>query len=161
MAEGMLGGILGDEDEKPEVESPDAMAGAEAFAAPIAAIASRQDPGVARRTEESLSDQSHLPKIQARHLEDEHALRVAHLRNQLREEKVRRFGLRLRVGFQLFIVRLATVIGIGVAVMIRDAVTSHRVVIEPFDVPPTLSAQGLTGKVVAGKVLDEPSHLPA
>jgi hypothetical protein len=46
-------------------------------------------------------------------------------------------------------------------VTIRDAVTSHRVVIEPFDVPPTLSAQGLTGKVVAGKVLDELSHLPA
>ncbi len=105
--------------------------------------------------------ESHLLKIQARHLEDEHALRVTHLRNQLREEKVRRFGLRLRVGFQLFIVLLATVIGIGVAVMIRDAVASHRVVIEPFDVPPSLSAQGLTGKVVAGKVLDEPSHLPA
>jgi hypothetical protein len=87
MAEGMLGGILGDEDEKPEVESPDALAGAEAFAAAIAAIASRQDPGVARRTEEFLSDQSHLLKIQARHLEDEHALRVAHLRNQLRRKK--------------------------------------------------------------------------
>jgi hypothetical protein len=39
--------------------------------------------------------ESHLLKIQARHLEDEHALRVAHLRNQLRGEKVRRFGLRL------------------------------------------------------------------
>ena len=94
MAEGLLGGILGNEDEKPEVEVPEALAGADAFAAAIAAIASRQDPGVARKTEEFLSDQSQLLKVQKQHLEDEHALRVAHLRNQLREEKVRRFGLR-------------------------------------------------------------------
>ena len=42
MTEGMLGGILGHEDEKPEVEGPEALAGAEAFAAAVAAIASRQ-----------------------------------------------------------------------------------------------------------------------
>jgi hypothetical protein len=30
----MLGGILGGEDDKPEVEAPEALAGAEAFAAP-------------------------------------------------------------------------------------------------------------------------------
>jgi len=37
MTEGMLGGILGDEDEKREVEAPDALAGAEAFASAVAA----------------------------------------------------------------------------------------------------------------------------
>jgi hypothetical protein len=31
MAQRMLGGIPGDEDEKPEVEAPDALIGAEAF----------------------------------------------------------------------------------------------------------------------------------
>jgi len=45
MAKGMLGGILGDEEEKPDVEAPEALASAEAFAAAVAAIASRQDPG--------------------------------------------------------------------------------------------------------------------
>jgi hypothetical protein len=40
MAEGLVGGILGEEDEKPEVEAPEALAGAEAFAAAVAAIAS-------------------------------------------------------------------------------------------------------------------------
>jgi hypothetical protein len=44
MAEGLLGGALGGEDEKREVESPATLAGAEAFAAAVAAIASRQDP---------------------------------------------------------------------------------------------------------------------
>jgi tetratricopeptide (TPR) repeat protein len=86
-------------------------------------------------------------------------LRVAHLRNRLREEKVRRFGLRLRVGFQLFIALFATVIGIGIAVMIHDAVTSRRVVIEPFDAPPGLAARGLSGKVIASGLLDELSRL--
>jgi len=43
--------------------------------------------------------------------------------------------------------------------MIRDAVTSRRVVIEPFDAPPALAARGLTGKVVASGVLDQLSRL--
>jgi hypothetical protein len=64
VAEGLLGGMLGDDEEKPEVEPPEAAAGAEAFAAAIAAIASRQDPGVARKTEEFLTDQSALLKVQ-------------------------------------------------------------------------------------------------
>jgi hypothetical protein len=137
----MLGGILGGGDEKPEVEAPEALAGAEAFASAVAAKLAGNDPGVARKTEEFLGDQSHLLKIQARHLEDEHALRVAHLRNQLREEKVRRFGLRLRIGFQLFLVLVATVIGIIGAVVIRDSITSRSVVIDPFDIAPNIAAR--------------------
>ena len=51
MAKGVLGGVLGDEGEKPKVEALEALAGAEAFAAAVAAIGSRQDPGVARKTD--------------------------------------------------------------------------------------------------------------
>src|ERR1700674_2957926 len=149
MTEGLLGGVLGGEDEKPEVEGSEALARAEAFAAAVAAIASRQDPQVARDTSTFLRDQSELLKVQKRHLEDEHALRVAHLRNQLREEKVRRFGLRLRVGFQLFIVLIATVIGIGAAIMVRDAVKSRSVIIEPFEIAPNIAPQVPSGKIVA------------
>ena len=64
-------------------------------------------------------------------------------------QALRRLGLRLRVGFQLFIALLATGIGIGLVVMVRDAVTSRSVVIDPFDAPPALAASGLSGKVVA------------
>ena len=132
MTEGMLGGILGGEDGKPEVEAPESLAGADAFAAAVAARLSGNDPGVARKTEIFLDQQAQILETQNEHLKHEHALRVAHLRNQLGEENIRRFGLRLRVGFQLFIALVAAVIGIGVAMMIRDAVTSRRVVIEPF-----------------------------
>jgi hypothetical protein len=82
MAEGLLEGALGGEEEKPEAEAPEALVGVEAFAAAVAAIASRQDPGVARKTEEFLRDQSELLKVQKKHLEDEHALRLAHLGHQ-------------------------------------------------------------------------------
>jgi tetratricopeptide (TPR) repeat protein len=159
MAEGILGGILGDDDEKPEVETPDALAGAEAFASAVAAKLAGNDPEVARDTSAFLKKQTQLLEIQAEHLKDEHALRLAHLHHQLGEENVRRFGLRLRVGFQLFLVLAATVIGIGVAVMIHDAVTSRRVIIEPFHAPPGLAARGIDGTVVASGLLDQLSHL--
>ncbi len=159
MTEGLLGGILGEEDEKPEADATEALAGAGAFAAAIAAIASRQDPGVARRTEEFLGKQSRLLDIQTKHLEDEHASRLHYLQGQAREVDLRRLGLRLRVGFQLFLVLVATVIGLGGAVMIRDAVTSRRVVIEPFHAPPTLAARGIDGTVIAAGLLDDLSRL--
>ncbi len=66
MAEGLVGGILGDEDKKPEVEAAEAPTSVNAFAAAVAAIASRQDPAVARKTEEFLGETTHLLKIQAR-----------------------------------------------------------------------------------------------
>ena len=159
MAEGMIGGILGEEDDKPEVEAPNALAGAEAFASAVAAKVAGNDPEVARKTAIFLDRQSLLLETQREHLRDEHALRMAHLRNQLREEGLRRLGLRLRVGFQLFLVLIATVIGLAAAIMIHDAVTSRRVVIEPFHTPPTLAARGIDGTVVAAMLLDDLSGL--
>jgi hypothetical protein len=43
--------------------------------------------------------------------------------------------------------------------VIHDAVTSRRVIIEPFDALAALAARGVTGKVVAGGLLDELSAL--
>jgi tetratricopeptide (TPR) repeat protein len=159
MAEGLLGGILGEEEEKSAVEATEMLAGADAFAAAVAAKFAGNDPGVARKTEIFLDKQAHLLEIQAEHLKEEHAARLHFLQGQAREVDIRRFGLRLRVGFQIFIVLLATVIGIGVAVIIHDAVTSRRVVIEPFHAPPSLAARGIDGTVVASGLLDQLSQL--
>jgi tetratricopeptide (TPR) repeat protein len=161
MAEGMLGGILGGEGEKPEVEIPESLAGAEAFAAAIAAIASRQDPEVARKTVEFLGRQSQLLETQNKHLKDEHALRLAHLRHELGEENIRRFGLRLRVGFQVFVALVATVIGVGAALAIYDAVHSRSVVIDPFEIAPNITAQVPSGKIVAARLLDVLTRIQA
>ena len=71
MADDLLDGVLGSEEEKSEAAAPETPAGAEAFAAAIAAIASRQDQGVARKTEIFLDHQTELLKLQAQHLRDE------------------------------------------------------------------------------------------
>jgi len=160
MAEGLVGGVLGD-DEKPELQSAETLAGAEAFAAAVAAIASRQDPEVARKTAQFLDHQSRLLETQRQHLQDEHAARLHLLRGQAREVDIRRFGLRLRVAFQVFIALIATAIGLGVAIMIRDAVTSRSVVIDPFEIAPNVAAEVPSGKIVAAGLLDVLTRIQA
>lgn len=68
MTESLVGGILGDEDEKPQVETPETLASAEAFAAAVSPIASRQDPEVVRKTAQFLEHQSRLLETQREHL---------------------------------------------------------------------------------------------
>jgi tetratricopeptide (TPR) repeat protein len=159
MAEGLFGGILGEEDEKPQVEATDTLPLAEAYAAAVAAKLAGSDPGVARKTENFLEKQALLLEIQAEHLKEEHAARLHYLQGQAREVDLRRLGLRLRVGFQLFVALFATAIGIGLIVMVRDAVTSRQVVVEPFRIPPTLAARGIDGAIVASGLLDELGRL--
>jgi tetratricopeptide (TPR) repeat protein len=154
MPEGIIGGVLGEEEEKPNIQATETPAGPDAFAAAVAARLSASDPEVARKTAAFLDQQAHLVKVQATHLKDEHAARLHYLQGQALEVDLRRLGLRLRVGFQVFIALLATAIGIGFLVMMRDAVTSRSVVIDSFDAPPALAASGLSGKVVAAGLLD-------
>jgi tetratricopeptide (TPR) repeat protein len=145
MAEGIVGGILVEDEQKSEAE---AVAGAEAFAAAVAAIASRQDPEVARGTVEFLSEQSRLLRTQAQHLEDEHALRLSQLRGQ-------RVAQILRITSQIGVALVILVICAGIAVMLHDAFTSHSVVIDSFDAPAALAPRGVTGTVLASDVLNE------
>jgi tetratricopeptide (TPR) repeat protein len=149
MAEGLLGGVLGGEEEE-KAASP--KAAPEAFAAAVAANLASHSPEVAAETVVFLRKQTELLEAQRKTVEAEHEYFEV-------EWGPRLVGIRLRIGFQIFVALVATVIGIGVAIMIRDAVTSRRVVIEPFDAPPALAARGLTGKVVANALLDELSRL--
>ena len=161
MAEGMIDATLGGGGHGAEGEEQAIPSGADAFAAAIVAIASRQDPGVARRTEEFLSKQSRLVDIQAKHLEDEHALKLSQLRGNSREGKLRRAGLSLRLGFQVFLGLLATALGVGLSMMVHEAVNSNSIVIDPFDAPTSLEASGLSGQVVAAGVLDVLTRIQA
>jgi hypothetical protein len=161
MAESLLGGILGEEEEKAEVEAPSVLAGAEAFAAAVAARLSASDPEVARNTSAFLKKQAQILETQNEHLKEEHAARLHFLQGQAREVDIRRFGLRLRVGFQLFIALLATAIAVALILMVHDAVTSRSVIVDPFETPAALEGTGTTGKVVAAGVLDELNRLQA
>jgi hypothetical protein len=151
MAEGILDGIAGDEEqiEDAEAESPSST---DAFAAAIAARLSANDPGVSRKTEEFLSEQTRLVAVQRHILEDEHALRRSKLRGQ-------RMGIYIRLAFQVFMSIAASVIGIGLIILVHDAVTSRSVIVEAFESPPGLAARGISGTVVAGGLLDELTRL--
>ena len=161
MAEGLLSGIIGNDGEKLDIEAPDALAGAEAFAAAIAARLSGSDPQVARDTSAFLKKQTELLETQNKHLQDEHTARLHFLQGQAREVDIRRFALRLRLGFQLFLLLVASVIGVGAAVMVHDAVTSRSVVIEPIEIAPNIAAQVPSGKIVAAGLLDVLTRIQA
>jgi len=161
MAYGLLGGILGGEDGKSEATASPALATAEAFAAAVAAKISGNDPEVTRKTVDFLSEQTQLLKAQKEYLKDEHALRLAHLRNQVRAENVRQFGMRVRIGLHAIIVLIAMGIAVGAAIMIHDAVESRSVVIDPFDIAPNVAAQVPSGKIVAAGLLDVLTRIQA
>ena len=151
---GIVGRLLGDDDEKAAVEAIEPELSADAFAAAVAARLSASDPEVARDTSAYLKKQAQLLETQNKHLKEEHALRLIHLRGESREGTLRRIGMRLRLGFMVFVALLSTAIGIGLAVRVRDAATSRRVVIEPFDVPAGPATAGINGKIVAAGLLD-------
>ena len=162
MAEGVLGGILGEDAEPSELEGgAEALAAPQAFAAAVAADQAKQDPAVAAATADFLRHQSNLLQIQSRHLEDEHALRLAHLQGQHREGRLRRTGQRIRIGMQVFTGLVITVLGLGVLVMVYDAFSSKAVVVDAFAAPPALAARGVSGEVVAAGVLDALQKLQA
>jgi hypothetical protein len=127
MAEGLLSGILGEDDEKPEVEATEAVASAGAFAAAVAARLSASDPQVAQDTSAFLKKQTQLLETQNKHLGDEHALRLAHLREQSHLLRGQRLSQGIRITFQIATALIASVIGVGIVVMVHDAFNSRSV----------------------------------
>ena len=149
MAESLLGAVLGGEDED---KAESTKVGSEAIAAAVAANLTVHSPEVAAEAAAFFREQVEVLKIQKKILEAEHEYFETEWRPRL-------LGIRLRVGFQLFLVLVATVIGIFAVVLIRDAITSRRVVIEPLHAPPGLAARGIDGTVVASGLLDELGRL--
>lgn len=150
MAEsGVVSGVLGAEsDTLAEGSAPDIPTSVDPTAAALAAEVAKDNPELAREASAYFRRQSHLVEVQTEHLHEQRAVNLQLL-------KLRRFAERLRVGLQLFVILVATVIGIGGAILIRDAVNSRSVVVESFEAPPALVARGVTGKVVADGLLDE------
>jgi len=162
MAEGVLGGLVGGQEE--EAQAPlerGAEADGQGLAAGIALDQARVDPLVARKAADFLDRQSRLLDVQIEQTAAEHPLRMSHLRSQSREGNLRRIGQRVRIGMQVFTALILIAIGLGLGVMIHDAFDSRAVIVQSFDAPPALAARGLTGKVVASGVLDALTRLQA
>ncbi len=149
MADDLLGGVLGSEIEQPETEAPQALAGAEAFAAAVAAIASRQDPGVARKTEAFLDEQTRLLETQRRHLEDEHAFRLNQLRLTVAAAKRKRYADHVRNCLYTAIALLVLGVLVAAVRMTVEAMSDHSLVVEDFTVPSDFAARGITSQSLA------------
>ncbi|HSZ50728.1 MAG TPA: tetratricopeptide repeat protein [Caulobacteraceae bacterium] len=147
---GIIEDILGGEEaERPE---RDVQAGLDPVAASLATGAARTDRTIAADLKAYLKRQARLVELQTEHLHEQRMVLLSSLR-------IRRTTDRLKLGMQLFFILVATALGLGAAVMVFDAFNSRSVVVETFDAPPALAARGLSGKVVAGGVLDALTRL--
>jgi tetratricopeptide (TPR) repeat protein len=82
------------------------------------------------------------------------AKQLHHLDEQFRHLRLKHFSERLKVTLQLLTI-LAGAVVLGVLALIAwQASRAEGIVVDAFSVPPSYAAKGLTGSVVAGKVLD-------
>ena len=163
MADSVGGGLLGGGEESEaaqEVERP-AEAGGQGLAAGMAMDLARTERRVADRAADFLQEQTRLTQQMADQSAAEFPSRLRQLQKRAIEGKLRRVGQRIRIGLQFVSAAVVAMIAFGLCVMLYDALTSRSVVVDPFDAPPALAARGLTGKVVAGGLLDELARLQA
>jgi len=99
------------------------------------------------RTAAYLDEQTRLAKLQSDNLIEQNAFELSHLR-------WRRFSDQMSGAFQTMLALIALVILIGLGTAIWYAANDRGLVVEAFSVPPDLAAKGLTGEVIASKVLD-------
>ena len=78
-----------------------------------------------------------------------------HMHEQLKEIGLRLWELRLGVMLRTATLVVGLAAATGVGLMVWQAAHSNGLIIEAFNVPPDLAAKGMTGEVVAAKVLDE------
>ena len=129
---------MAEEKEAPEPDSESAVGGVDPVAIALAL------GGASRgKADAFLDEQRAFIKDQRHHLHEQ----LTQLRLGIWEK---RLGVLLRIATAMIGLGVAA----GLAFMVWDAAHSNGLLIEPFSVPPELAAQGLTGEVVATKVLD-------
>ena len=94
-----------------------------------------------------LEKQGRLADLQSQSLIDQNAFELSHLR-------WRRFGDQMSGALQMMLALIGLLIVIGLGTAIWYAANDNGLVVEAFSVPPELAAKGLTGEVIATKVLD-------
>jgi tetratricopeptide (TPR) repeat protein len=151
---GSLGILLSGADSPVEGSVAEPPTALDPTAAALAAEAAKSNPELAEKASAYFDKQSHLVEVQTEHLHEQRAVNLQLL-------KLKRLDERLKVGLRVFVILVATVIGIGGVVLIRDAVTSRNVIIESFDLSPDLATRNFSGKIVAAGILDQLERLQA
>jgi tetratricopeptide (TPR) repeat protein len=143
--------------EEPEAEAPEATSpGPEGVAAAMTAALRRRKRGDKADPEFDafLRKQSRLIDLQTEHLHEQRELILSRLRWG-------RLSDRLRVLLQAFTILVGVAVAGAVGLMAWQAHGDHGVSIAAFTAPPDLAARGLTGQVMASKVLDRLSRMQA
>jgi tetratricopeptide (TPR) repeat protein len=127
-----------------ERDEKDYRPGGDAFALGAAT----HDPALREDVRAYLRRQSELAAIQ--------------IEESRREDAVRHWGLRIRhisdvlkLGFELSLAFIVLAIAVGFGAAIWQAAHADGLVIESFNVPGSMAQSGLSGSVIAGKLLDK------
>jgi tetratricopeptide (TPR) repeat protein len=106
------------------------------------------------RVDQLLERQIALADLQIDNLKKQDEYETSHLR-------WRRFNDQMSGALQLMLVAIGLLIVAGIGAAIWSAMHDNGLVIEAFSVPPDLAAKGLSGEVIAGKVLARLSQFQA
>ena len=82
-----------------------------------------------------------------------------HLREQFKQLRLNIWQQRMGVLLRIATAAVGIVVAGAFALMVWDASRSNGMLIEPFSVPPDLGARGVTGEVMAAKLLDHLSQM--
>jgi tetratricopeptide (TPR) repeat protein len=104
------------------------------------------------RADTFLDEQTRLTRLQIEQIEEENVTRRHIL-------KLERASGAMKVAFELAVAIIVTIIAIGLGSAIWSAANDKGLVVESFSVPPDLANRGLTGDVIAAKLLDKLSSL--
>src|ERR1700693_6210609 len=117
MAEsGVVSGMLGTDGESAaESAAPEIPPPLDPTAAALAAEVAKNNPELAQEASAYFRKQSHLVEIQTEHLHEQRAVNLQLL-------KLKRLGERLRLGLQVFVILVATGIGVALVRIVWSAV---------------------------------------
>jgi tetratricopeptide (TPR) repeat protein len=144
------------------VDEPEAEGASEVGVGPISpaaamAIGARRQRAGAKpdpKLDAFLDRQSKLTELQTEHLHEQRELMLSRLR-------LGRWKDRVTLALQAMTAVVGLAVAAAVGVMAWQAHEDHGLSIAPFSVPPDLAARGLTGQVVAARVLDRLAQLQA
>ncbi|MBV9548460.1 MAG: hypothetical protein JO256_02160, partial [Alphaproteobacteria bacterium] len=141
--------------------SPCGVAGVEPVAAALALGAASHNERVAAKAEAYLEAQKRLSDLQIarlqaqdQHFHEEAELELSHLR-------LRRFSGYAKAAFEFSIGLIALSLVAVLGFTVWNAAHADGLIVESFIVPPDLAARGITGQVVASRMLDKLSDLQA
>jgi tetratricopeptide (TPR) repeat protein len=133
--------------------------GADVLVSAVAADAAKSDPTVATLAARLIEAQTAVARLQQEKLREEMATQQDEQRLMLSHLRVRRFGDYSRMALEIFIGLIVLMMLLGLAGMVFNATQAHELVFDELGVPPDIAAQGITGKALSARLLDEFSRI--